>query len=404
LPPQKKLVFGDAICEEKNYLRMFSEEDAAKKIEDAATPLSKEVLLCTVVLFGAFLAVAWGVSGGVPIRSLGAESYSLIFVVCLDLACTLAIVEAWRLYEVWVATRRLLLFLDRLPLRRTLAALHGFSWGSVWKMSGNVLEVRYKVISRQMECMNHTIGSLQEFIVKCSEPKDIQAARDAREDLLKMRAAGDRFAKWYSDNYDKDKKYAKDLANFRKFQLSTAAASGTLLTKLCLPAWRKDKESLIVAATRNPDEKEGSAPGGPPISKEEHIRNAEEFVCLTYLSFIQNVLGRLRTMALTIMMLFLASTLATSVYPFDPRQALSGVLIILFVIVGVVIVKVYAEMHRDATLSHVTNTNPGELGTEFWFKILGFGFAPAVGLITRIFPGITDVLFSWLQPGMSTLK
>jgi hypothetical protein len=72
--------------------------------------------------------------------------------------------ETWRLYALWEELKRLLTFLDRLPLRRTLAVLHGFSWESVWKMSGNVLEVRYKVISRQLECMNHTIASLEDFI------------------------------------------------------------------------------------------------------------------------------------------------------------------------------------------------------------------------------------------------
>jgi hypothetical protein len=105
-----------------------------------------------------------------------------------------------------------------------------------------------------------------------------------------------------------------------------------------------------------------------------------------------------------ILVLFLATTAAVSAYPFDPRQGLSAVLVTLFVIAGVVIVKVYAEMHRDATLSHVTNTNPGELGTEFWFKIIGFGFAPLIGLLTRIFPSITEFVFSWLQPGVASLK
>jgi hypothetical protein len=109
-------------------------------------------------------------------------------------------------------------------------------------------------------------------------------------------------------------------------------------------------------------------------------------------------------MVITIVALFVAATAATSTYPFDPRQALSLILIVLFTITGVVIFKVYAEMHRDATLSHVTNTKPGELGTEFWFKILGVGIAPLLGLMTRVFPGFTDFVFAWLQPGVSTLK
>ena len=100
----------------------------------------------------------------------------------------------------------------------------------------------------------------------------------------------------------------------------------------------------------------------------------------------------------------MSATTAISTYPFDPRQALSMVLIVLFVVTGAVIVKVYAEMHRDATLSHVTNTKPGELGVEFWLKIVGFGFAPLVGLLTRIFPGISDFVLSWLEPGVSALK
>ena len=106
----------------------------------------------------------------------------------------------------------------------------------------------------------------------------------------------------------------------------------------------------------------------------------------------------------TIIALFVAAACAMSSYPFDPRQALSAVLIGLFVVGAVVIVKVYADMHRDSTLSHVTNTRPGELGTEFWFKIIGFGFAPLLGLLTRVFPGIGDFIFSWLQPGISSLK
>ena len=65
---------------------------------------------------------------------------------------------------------------------------------------------------------------------------------------------------------------------------------------------------------------------------------------------------------------------------------------------------VYADMHRDATLSHITNTKPGELGSEFWVKIIGFGAAPLLGLLTTVFPELAGFLFSWLQPGLTSLK
>jgi hypothetical protein len=35
---------------------------------------------------------------------------------------------------------------------------------------------------------------------------------------------------------------------------------------------------------------------------------------------------------------------------------------------------------------------------------VGFGFAPLIGLLTKVFPGLTDFVFSWLQPGLASLK
>ena len=396
LPEKERLVLVDKKKSKKYFLTMFSQEDAAARIEQAAIPFSRKVFAVVASLSLLFVGAAFGMAAGIPVRSLGTHSYSIIFLLWLSVCSSLSIVEAWRLYHLWDELRRLLAFLDRTPLRRTLAALRGFSWGSVWKMSGNVLEVRYRVISRQMECMNHTIATLQEFL----ETSDDPGARDSLAALLRMRRAGMKFADWYSANYLNSS--VGDLTRFTEFQKRIAAASGTLLARALVPAWRLEEKSLLVAPTK--DESEETAPGVPPRAEDAHIGNAEEFVCLNYLGFIQNVLGRLRTMAMTIIVLFLATACAMSSYPFDPRQALSAVLAVLFVIGGVVIVKVYADMHRDATLSHVTNTKPGELGSEFWFKIVGFGFAPLIGLMTRIFPGITDFIFAWLQPGISSLK
>lgn len=399
LPPQKYLRLRDSKGDDKDYFRMFSHEDAATRIEQAALPLDWKTLAGVAFLAALFVAVGDILAGEVPVRSLGARNYSIVFLVALDISCALAIVLAWRLYRIWQELKRLLTFLDRLVLRRTLAALQGFSWGSVWKMSGNVLEIRYKVISRQMECMNHTISALEESLRSPSESQNAEGSKAALHGLLSMRDTGAKFADWYSSSYMDPR--AGNLESFRNFQVSIAETSGILMTQLLVPAWRKEEESLV--AKPPIDEKEGFS-DKPTPARNLPIRNAEELVCLTYLGFVQNVLGSLRITALTVVALFLACTFAVSTYPFDPRQALTTVLVALFVILGVVIVKVYAEMHRDSTLSVVTNTKPGELGAEFWFKIIGFGFAPMLGLLVRLFPGITDFVFSWLQPSISSLK
>jgi hypothetical protein len=134
------------------------------------------------------------------------------------------------------------------------------------------------------------------------------------------------------------------------------------------------------------------------------ILNAEELVCLVYLGFVQNILGRLRTLVMQMLWLFLALSAAAATYPFDPRPALSGTMMVLFLIVGTVVVIVYAQMHRDGTLSLVTNTTPGELGIDFWIKLAGFSAGPILGLLAANFPGVTGSLFSWLQPGLESLK
>jgi len=41
-----------------------------------------------------------------------------------------------------------------------------------------------------------------------------------------------------------------------------------------------------------------------------------------------------------------------------------------------VVYMMFAEMHRDPILSHLTKKAPGELGADFWIRILGFGVVP----------------------------
>jgi len=402
LPPLSRLGIKVPGAKDELKLSMFSQEKAGKPAELMATPLAWDNVKLMLALFAGFALLVACLVSDVPVRSLGARKYALIYCFWLDFYFSLILVEAWQIWRTWSSTRQLLVFLDRLAMRRTLGALHGFSWGSVWKMSGNVLDVRYKLLSRQLECLNHLHRSLVLFTV----PKD-SAEREAfagvgvcRTAVEATQSAGLRFAEWYSKNFNDPK--AADLQRFRTFQKQVAETTGVVLTELLIPASRVEKKSLIQvdpADKCDDDRRQGPAPSPNGL-----IRNAEELVCLTYLGYAQNLLGRIRTIVLGGMYLFVAATIAVSSYPFDPRPLLSGVLLSLFLAFGAVVVFVYADMHRDATLSHVTNTNPGELGSEFWFKLVGYGAAPVLGLITQIFPEWSGFLFSWLQPGLSSLR
>ena len=133
----------------------------------------------------------------------------------------------------------------------------------------------------------------------------------------------------------------------------------------------------------------------------EHL---EELFLLPYLGFIQNILGRIRTIVLGSLFLFIASTFAVSSYPFDPLPVLGGMFLMVFSLTGGTVIWVYAQMHRDATLSYITNTRPGELGGKFWIQLVTFGAGPLLGLLTTLFPSITDFLSSWILPSAQALK
>ena len=77
---------------------------------------------------------------------------------------------------------------------------------------------------------------------------------------------------------------------------------------------------------------------------------------------------------------------------------------VLLLVIGAVVGMVYAGLDRDSTLSHITNTVPGQLGAHFWLRILSFVGVPAMGLIVAQFPEITDFALSWIAPTMSAMK
>jgi hypothetical protein len=69
------------------------------------------------------------------------------------------------------------------------------------------------------------------------------------------------------------------------------------------------------------------------IQKLTHPKNflaARGVFVLGYLGFIQNILGRIRTLILGCLFLLVAATLSVSSYPFDPLPVLGGMFMALF--------------------------------------------------------------------------
>jgi hypothetical protein len=130
---------------------------------------------------------------------------------------------------------------------------------------------------------------------------------------------------------------------------------------------------------------------------------AERFVCLFFLAYILVILQRIQTLVLSTAGVFIFILMSVNSYPFEPHLRIRTLLIALFFLIIVSVGMVYAQMHRDATLSRITDTNPGELGLAFWLKMGTFILVPALGLLAAQFPEINGFLFSWLEPAMQAV-
>ena len=380
---------------------MFSQEGAAGNIEYNALPLGHRYLKSLLFLFPIALLTMWVALGEAHLRSLGDRRFGTMIFFAVTLCIGLVLADTLQLLNTWSQLRQLLIFMDRLRLRRTLGALKGLYGGGVWKLSGNVLEERYRLISRQFESARNLQNSLAAWTVR--NPVEAQCKQIAVAQMTQCEMQGRKFATWYVDLLDDeihDKGKEHNVKPLAEFQQMLAATAGCIMKNVILPEWQTETQSLISCRTPSPGNSGSAADSGMP----PHICAAEEFFVLPYLGFIQNTLGRVRTIAFSIASLFVAATIGVSCYPFDPLPVIGAVFLILFALVGATIIFTYGEMCRDATLSHIANTTPGELGMEFWVKMAAFGIGPLIGLLTTLFPSMTDFVVSFLQPGAQAFK
>jgi hypothetical protein len=346
------------------------------------------VLLVAVVLQGAWMQVF-----DMVLHTMENAAFNRTFHVLVAIALYLILLEAMQFYSTWLVLKRLLQALDRYPLRRTFAALQGLSMRSLWRFSGTSSRARYKIFSRQMESLLHLRNEMDSVEwPKCGTTALHESVRTTWQ-------AGRHFIGGRLDD-DKDFAMVNDVSA-RAIRLTFRDCTEMILEDLLVPEWEDERSSLAVHETPA----EGApAHEGIKLSDKPPVQAAEEFVCLTYVGYLQNLLGRMRTMVLSMVGIFAAIALSVGFYPFTPRPTISIALLLLLLMIGVVVGSVFAGLDRDSTLSHITNTEPGALGSHFWLRMLSFIGVPALGLIVAQFPEITDFVFSWITPTMSSMK
>lgn len=374
-------------------------DDMAAKIESSATPLPSLAqgwifYILPLMVLALPILILWhkGLESFDPVfHSLENHAFNKTLHVLLALAVYLLIFECSQLLSTWFSLKRLLLALNRTPLRRTFSALQGLSMHSLWSMSGTSSRSRYTVFSHQLESLFHLRNVLAAVAHGDCGSTEVRASIDIACNR------GMTFVEGRSS--------AADLAmindpEIRGVREEFRQCTEILLNDLILPEWVKETCSMDLVEK---GEKSSSTPV-LPLSENEPVRHAEEFVSLIYVGYLQNMLARMRTMVLSVIGVLAAFAFSLAFYPFIPRPTITVTLLMLVGALGSAVAAVYAGLDRDATLSQITNTEPGKLGLGFWVRYGSFIGVPILGLLVSQFPAITDFVTSWLEPSLNAVK
>jgi hypothetical protein len=368
-------------------------------IQKAATSLQGSIIVLVVLVVTIILVLSWG---GASNFTLEGRTFSRLFSIYLLIPVALILVETVSFHETWRLLRRMLIALAQLRLRRTFKAMHDMPTSSIWALGEGA---RAEQI-RSLADMHETLRRLR--ILLQNDKRSLRTT-----DMTLYKNTVDKAYQLTSELLDRDTPLEDSLFN-RELMKSTCrairVATEDVYNFVLLREWEIETDSLDIGE---------QVPPKPAAETTAHLTNAtavtksnasplvltaEEFVCDVYLAFIKKILNRMRMMACSIAALFLTLGAAISVYPLGSRPTIVLAYFVLLVGVFIAVAMVYAGMERDEILSYITGGAPGELSSEFWLKILGFGAGPLVGLVAAQFPSLSQGIFSWLQPGIPGMR
>jgi hypothetical protein len=390
-----KRKFGADSPADRQRLSALTREGNARLL-DAMRP-GKPMLQ---IFVPAFLAWAlFGLSGVVPgsphrIQSFEGQGYDLVYSGFVLLLILVLLASAFRLASIWLELRRLLMVLDRVPLRRGFARMTGINSKRLWQLGGSTFEDYFSILSKEI----HTVTALANSVPR-------GAVVPYR--LLLTSANVAQFASWIQRTPGAEKRrtsFNEPLSNaLRRMQVVLAGTCGAILRELN-QTWNDEIRTAWDAECIERERKLGEQGQCKEPELPLTVRLCEDFVCLFYLNFITSVFTRMRSLVLTIVGLYVFVLLSFSSYPFEPSSTFHTAMIFLFVFIAVVIGIVYGQAEKNATLSRITQTNVGELGVEFWFRLAAVISVPLLSLLAAKFPEIGGFLFSWLEPASQAFR
>jgi hypothetical protein len=287
---------------------------------------------------------------------------------------------ATRLLCTWRAFQQLLNELASTPMHRTFHALRDQSMESLVALSQNVAGSQFELFRKQMLYANALL----------------ELAGGGLDDspIARFQRFGKRFSAQQTESLPPSNYWGKEEFDDPPCSMRVLAReAATYLITWLETQWPLERLDVTEFPSAAADDR--STIPDTPLSTREEVRLSEAFVCILYISFIQVILARIKSIIFACSAVLISMMLAVAFYPFAPRNAVTAWLLLLLLGLGAVVTIVYAGMERNKVLSLITNTST-RLGWEFWVHFTTFLVPTLLALVTAQFPEASDFISSWI--------
>lgn len=301
--------------------------------------------------------------------------FQLLFEILFGLVMLLILVSGFRLGRIWQKLRRFLQDLNRQRVKRVFAQLKlDGGWAALWFYGSEAPDWDYMKQSHEV---------LQDLWNTPAKPAGSEAVDTAIKNIHKT----------------KEQLQREPFSIFHRIKVVESDAE---LEK----AMSRGQDQLALVLNQVLDQlgefwRDPFPPNHPAIQRR---RLLEKYVALRWFSFIRAVIARIRLLILFLTIGFSLAMISLVIYSFEPHQELLWSVTALFIVIGLLVLTVLVQMHRDPILSRIVGTEPGKLDLTFFVRLILLGVGPMLTLLATHFPSIGQSVISFLQPGLEAMK
>lgn len=324
-----------------------------------------------------------------PLGKLLASPYDILIASLLFSLIVFSLAGCVRMILIWSSLRTGLLDrLEAMPIRFAFSRIKGANWMTMLRQDG--LHEHWRDISRSLESMRQMLHEADWWRYRDSACLLTSSYKGIQEWVGHIR---DRYFATSQGPHPADLDYRA----MAKLEIQLAGFAEILLSGILVPYWKSERTGPVEGkAMGEADHHEAAAPA--------IILAAEEYVAIRYISMIRAVLANLRCVIAFVSISFALAVVAWNSYPFQPRQKLDWFFTALLLLLGVSVVWVFAQMHRNPILSRVTDTKENELGFDFYLRVATFGALPVLTWLASQFPDIAATVYRFIAPVEPALK